>query len=359
MKRIGLVVTAALAATVVAVTSALAGSPPVQLAYVKDTASSATTTIWVATGTGADQRELGTGSQPLLSPNGAFVAAENFGGVYQLKVFSVSGGVRYLSKNLSATPLAWSPNSQYLVVAVMSNSSNGAGSYLAVVNTATWTVAKIANGVVGGASFSPSGGQIAYSVWPDAYTLKSNIYTINLNGSGNTQITFGHDSLSPIWGAKGIVFTREGCSPGSLDGKPIRCEGDTRYYDGQPYGPSGQLWLKSGSQLTQLTHVPVNLLVFGLTPVGVSANGNRILAAFGGEDTDYSVAVQISPRIVHTVNVGEQYAVPGAISRNGDTLLIAYGSFEQAADTGTVDTVPFLGSQLTKLARGAWPTWDK
>jgi len=227
------------------------------------------------------------------------------------------------------------------------------------VNTSTWTVTKIAKGVVSGASFSPSGGQIAYSVWPYAYTENSNIYTINVNGSGNTQITFGHNSLDPVWGEKGIVFTREGCSVGSLDGKPVHCKGNTRYYEGQPYGTSGQLWLKAGSQLTQLTNVPVGLLVFGLTPVGVSADGNRILAAFTGEDTDYAVAVQISPRIVHTVDVGEQYALPGAISKNGDTLLIAYGSFEQAADTGTVDTVPFLGSQRTKLARGAWPTWDK
>ena len=344
MERISLVVaTAVVAIAVIAVRSAFAGSPPVQLAYVKDSGNS--TSVWVATATGADQRNLGTGSQPLISPNGAFVAAENFAGVYQLKVFSVSGGVRYLFKGVgSATPLAWSPNSQYLVVAAMSSSSNGSGSYLAVVNTSTWTVAKIANGVVGGASFSPSGGQIAYSVWPYAYTEKSNIYTINVNGGGNTQITFGHNSLDPIWGAKGIVFTREG---------------KNRYYKRQPYGETGQLWLKSGSHLTQLTHMTVGLLEFGLTPVAISADGNRIIAAFGGEDTDYAVAVQISPRIVHTVNVGQQYAVPAGISKDGYTLLISYGSFEQDVDHGTVDTVPFRGSHRTKLARGASPTWNK
>lgn len=345
MKRISLVVAAALAATVVAVTSALAGSAPVRIAFVKETGSSLPA-VWVANGSGGGKRKLGNGDEPLISPNGAFVAAGSFASGSQLKVFGSSGGVHNLFKTakFSAAPLAWSPNSRYLAVAVMSNKVNEAGSYLAVVNTATWSITKVASGVIGGASFSPSGAQIVLSKWHVAYTFNANLFTVNVDGSHLTQITFGNNAQDPVWGRKGIVFSREG---------------KNRYYMGQPYGPSGQLWLKSGSHLTQLTHVSVGLLVYGLTPVGVSANGNRILAAFTGEDTDYAVAVQISPRIVHNVNVGVQYAVPGAISKDGKTLLISYGSFEAPANDGSVDTVPFLGTHRTVLVQGAEGTWDK
>jgi hypothetical protein len=355
MKRISLVVVAA-AAAVVACSSALAGSPPVRIAFIKGTATTEPS-VWVANGSGGGQHKLGAGEQPLISPNGALVAAEEFTKGPQLRVYRVSGGHRNLfnTGKYTVAVLAWSPNSRDLAVAVTSDSTNAAGSYLAVVNTSSWKVTKVANGYVSGASFSPSGTEIVYSKWRIAYTFNANLYTVKVNGSGRKQITFNDGSLDPVWGRKGIVFSREACRPSGA----TTCRGSIRYFMGQPYGPAGQLWLRSGLHETQLTHVSVGLLVYGLTPVGVSSSGNRILAAFTGEDTDYAVAVQISPRVVHTVDVGEQYAVPAGISKNGNTLLIAYGSFEQPANQGTVDTVPFLGSHRDALMHGASPSWNK
>ena len=48
----------------------------------------------------------------------------------------------------------------------------------------------------------------------------------------------------------------------------------------------------NGKQVKRLTHTKVDPLLQGLFPTAWSANGKRLLAEFGGQDTSYAVARQ-------------------------------------------------------------------
>jgi hypothetical protein len=79
-----------------------------------------------------------------------------------LGVYPASGAVvsSYLSLETAvATPLAWSPDSRYLAVALRSNgtSNTAEDSGLDVIDTQTSTVTRVAAGIVYGASFARDG----------------------------------------------------------------------------------------------------------------------------------------------------------------------------------------------------------
>ena len=104
-------------------------------------------------------------------------------------------------------------------------------------------------------------------------------------------------------------------------------------------------------------------LLSGLAPLEASADGNRLIAEYGGEDTSYAWTVQLSPFQVKPLNVAGQPVnagqVQGAqISSNGKRLLVAVGSFEQPPNKGEVESVGFGGGTPTKLAHGTQPSWS-
>ena len=112
----------------------------------------------------------------------------------------------------------------------------------------------------------------------------------------------------------------------------------------------------SGAHLRQLTNMKISPLQSGLVPIAVSADGNRLLAEFEGEDTDFAYTVQLNPLRVRAV---PGFVQGGGISRDGSTLLIDSGAFEAPASSGTIETIPFGATRpLHKLTRGATPSWD-
>jgi hypothetical protein len=115
--------------------------------------------------------------------------------------------------------------------------------------------------------------------------------------------------------------------------------------------------------MTQLTHLKVPTLLDGLSPLSASADGNRLIAEYGGEDTSYAWTVQLSPLQVKPLRVAGQspdaQQVQGAqISSDGRQLLIDVGGFEQPPNHGEVESVGFAGGTATKLARGTQPSWS-
>jgi hypothetical protein len=123
------------------------------------------------------------------------------------------------------------------------------------------------------------------------------------------------------------------------------------------------LWLYSAGRVTQLTHLKVPALLDGLSPLSASADGNRLIAEYGGEDTSYAWTVQLSPLQIKPLRVAGQSPdaeqVQGEqISSDGRHLLIDVGGFEQPPNHGEVESVGFAGGTATKLARGTQPSWS-
>jgi dipeptidyl aminopeptidase/acylaminoacyl peptidase len=277
--------------------------------------------VWVGAAGGGRARRLGPGADPLISPNGAYVAAAQLGsGGTGLVLYTIGGAARrfFAHEPAGAAPLAWSPDSRYLAVALnptTAGSTRGAG--LALIDTRTMRVARIARGVIEGASFAPVGAaRIVYA------------------SSSSMRFT------APVWGALGIAFARERLRAGGA-------------------APVYQVWLKRGSRLTRLTDLRVPMLLDGLRPVQFSADGRRLLAEYVGEDTSQAWTITLRPLRVREVRVDAQQVQGYAISRNGRELLVDSGGFEAPPSAGRVESVAFGGGRPALLYRGDQPSWDR
>ncbi len=310
--------------------------------------------VWVVNADGTGRRRLGTGEQPLVSPDGALVAATEFGPHGRaLMVYSTTGAPAQGYVNLattSATPLAWSPDSRYLAVELVDTSSAGTATKpgtggVAVVDTRSHTIKRIAAGFPNGASFAPSpgaGDRLAYGL-AHSHNLNppSDIVTANPDGSAATQITHDGRSLYPVWGARGITFDRE------------RFRGEN--------APAYNIWLMGGdgSHATQITHLSPGPLLDGLIPLAVSGDGARMIAQFVGEDTNDAYTVSVTGHRARRLTVAHHLSVQaGGISRSGQTLLVTLDAFENPTSRGKVAVLPFTGGRPTVLADhagfGSW-----
>jgi Tol biopolymer transport system component len=329
---------------------------PVQrLAYLTETATS-TSKVWVASLSGAEPKLLGPGQQPLLSPDGHSVAVSLFGDTSgpdehgpSIGIYPAAGGpiVDYLSlETATATPLAWSPDSRYLAVALQStNVTNiAAGSGIDVIDTQNGAVTQIAAGSVYGASFAPDGSdRLVFALsHSEAFAGAVNLYVSEADGAGLHRITSDGRSLHPLWGAKYIAFDRE---------------------RSRKLSPEYQIWLESpsgGAPVRRVTHIPVDPLSQGLVPLAFSADGNRLLAEFEGEDNSEAYAVNVVSGHARIVTVHGQSVLGAGISASGNTLLVDQGAFEQPPSHAHVVAVPFAGGGGAKVlvANGSQASWN-
>jgi Tol biopolymer transport system component len=331
-----------------------AEAPPSRIAYVTSSVAKPESRVWTALANGTEPKPLGPGYQPLISPDGTTVAAGLFGAGLEkgptLALYPASGGRPATFGNLqaeNAVPLAWSPDSRYLAVTLLSTSIKGFArkSGLAILDTSTGSLRTIADGIIYGASFAPdaSDPRVVFGrAFSQGINATVNLYMASADGSGLRRITGDDRSLNPVWGPTYIAYDRERVRRNNA--------------------PVYQLWLRrvEGGAPRRLTSIRVRSLVSGLMPLGFSADGSRLVAEFVGQDTSEAWTVQVPSGRARPVRVKHQPVVGGAISRDGSRLLVSEGTLEGPADGDSVVTVPFTGGAPTLLvAHAAQASWNE
>jgi hypothetical protein len=115
-----------------------------------------------------------------------------------------------------------------------------------------------------------------------------------------------------------------------------------------------------GSGVRRLTKTHVAQLLQGLTPTAWSADGTRLLAEFGGQDTSYAETVNpVTGAHRPVVRPAEDGFVGTDISADGSTILGATGGYEPSTRHDVV-AIPYGGGTPTVLARNALePDWNR
>ncbi len=317
------------------------------IAFVRGTARSGPS-VWVANARGRHARRLGRGAQPLLSPNGQSVAFVRFArrGARPLIVRATRGrGVRRFfggPQHAQATPLAWSPNSRYLAVAV-SNRSGGRNVLIVIDLFRNGRSETVARGLTQGASFAPeipgklvfgSSGSPSPSAPVDLYTARA------FSREGVARLTDDGRSLNPVWGRQGIVFDHERLRGGDA--------------------PEYQLVLLRGNETTQITDLHPGALLSGLVPLAVSADGEHLVASYVGQDTSQAWAVDLVSHEARRLTHGRAAVTGWGISADGESALVEIGGFLAPPSRGRIATLPFGGGRARVLIRhGGSPSWNR
>jgi len=236
---------------------------------------------------------------------------------------------------------AWSPDGRY--VAQTSGPLNGK-STLNLIDRTTGGSRAIAKGYFFGASFSPQSDRLAYGV---ARSNRSSVAATNLfvaatAGGAPAPLRADGRSEYPVWGPQKIAYTHWKRPPRKLDGPKFNLA---------VINPDG-----SGKR--QLTHDKVPYLLSGLVPVDWSADGTRLLAGFGGQDTSYVVTVNPSTGKENVIGSKSEGFVPAALSADGTTILGMSGG-DIFAGKAYVVTAPYTGGKTKRLTRGESPDWNR
>lgn len=342
---------AAIASLVVAVASlgvapaALGSGNAVGLAYLTG-GFKGNPAVWLASANGAHPRRLVAGGIPSLAPDGKVVALSSGPGTTALVLYTSAGAVDWKffnAKQVSAGSLAWSPDSRYLAVGLTDvNDFKTVGkSGVAVIDTTTGTSTMLASGYPWGVSWSPTGDTLVYGLASSQSANPSvNLYSDNPAGTKRTQLTHDGHSGNPVWGKRGIAFDR-------IKNRP-------------KWAPAYQIYLLRHGHFQQITHTKPGLLVSGLAPIAVSADGTRLAADYVGQDTDSGYTVNLVTHKVTQLRAGQQNVTAWGISRDGKRVLVSVGGFQGPPSTGNVETMPFGGGKPTLLvAHGDNPSWNQ
>lgn len=321
------------------------------LAYVKGSFQG---TIYAADDNGNGPREVGFGYDPHVSPDGNWVAYRREVGKIpqELKLAPSSGGPGKTLKTSfpEVFDLAWSPDSTHIAAVV---GPELGPRRLVLLDLASGMQAFVARGFFGGFSFSPDSTEIAYSVsQSEKYPPRSDVFrfpvpipgVVNVRAPEPVRLTSDHRSSDPLWGPQKIVF--------------VKTLGKNRRY-----GPKNELFLMNpqGKQVKRLTHTKVPLLLQGLFPTDWSADGNRLLTEFQGQDTSYAVVVNPKTGAQRPVaGTGETGFVGTDLSADGSLVLGFNGGFEVGLRNNKVQTVPYGGGKPKTLVKEAFePSWNR
>lgn len=322
------------------------------LSYVKNPFK---TTVFVAGDDGSGARKVETGSNPHVAPNGESVAYLHQGpkNAQELKLAPATGGAgKTLMTNFrDAFYLTWSPDSK--TIAALRGPELGKRN-LVLIDVAGGKQSVIATGFFSGFSFSPDSSEIAYAVSKsEKFPPRSDIFRIevpipgvvNVRAPEPVRLTSDHRSSDPLWGPEKIVFVK------TVDGKKRR------------YGPKNELFLMNpqGKQVKRLTNTKVPPLLQGLFPTDWSADGNRLLTEFQGQDTSYAVVVNPTTGAQRPVaGTGETGFVGTDLSADGTLVLGFNGGFDPGLRNHKVQTVPYGGGKPKTLVKNAFePSWSR
>lgn len=339
---------AALAA--VAAAAVLAGQVPAHaapaevptLAYVRG-ALQGKPVLYAADFDGRNARVLAKGGQnPKVSPRGTQVAYITGTRKASLKVISTLGGkARTLATNVwNYDAVQWAPDGSTLSVIT----GPELGPYtLKLVNVATGKARSLSKGVFYGVSFAPGGEGLVWSrAYTGSYPIKANLYTAGLAGGPLHRITSDNNATAPVWGSELIAFDRAH--------KPPK-KGDYDKLDIYTVAPDG-------SGIKQLTRTHVPFLLAGLSPLSWSADGRRLAAEYGGQDTSEIWRVNAKTGKAADATGKFDGVVGWGLSRDGEFLLATTGYFDNP--NGNVVAIAWDGAKQTVLARKATqPSWSR
>jgi Tol biopolymer transport system component len=340
-----------LPALVVVALLALPAVASATLSYVKNPFNS---TIFVASDDGSGAKKVEAGHNPHVAPNGLAVAYLHEGAknAQELKVAPSTGGPgKTLMTNLrEAFYVTWSPDSK--TIAALRGPELGKRR-LVLIDVATGLQSVVSQGFFSGFSFSPDGTEIAYSVaGSEKYPPRSDVFrfpvpipgVVNVRAPQPIRLTSDRRSSDPLWGPQRIVF--------------VKTLGKNRRY-----GPKNELFLMNpqGKQVKRLTNTKVPPLLQGLFPTDWSADGNRLLTEFQGQDTSYAVVVNPKTGAQRPVaGTGESGFVGTDLSADGKLVLGFNGGFDPGLRNHKVQTVPYAGGKPKTLVKEAFePSWSR
>jgi dipeptidyl aminopeptidase/acylaminoacyl peptidase len=299
--------------------------------------------VFAAGDNGKGIHRIGAGNSPHISPDGQTIVYLRGGNTPEMVTVPAGGGpTRPLMKNWREQfDFDFSPDSK--LVAAERGHELGKRK-LVVIDIASGKQRVVAQGFFNGFSFSPDGHQLVFSKSGKPFSLNGDLFRIGVAGSKPVALTNNHKSISPLWSPDGrIVFDRV---------RNLK----------SPVGPKAQLYVMNGKGggARQLTHTKVAPLLFGLSPVAFSANGSRLLATFGGQDTAY--AVTVNPR-----DGAERKVIPGdmemgflgtAISKDGEQVLGV--TSVEPGPRQHIAVVPYGGGpKKVIVADGFEPDWSR
>jgi hypothetical protein len=331
--------------TTVATTAA--ASPTLHLTYITGLGTSRPQAV-ISGIDGNAPVQLGLATSALLSPDGSHVATIYTAASSTLKVYSAAGGVADVLKTSAPFMqlLAWSPDSNLLLVAVGGTTPRG---QLIVFNLAAATSTVVATGVFKGANFAPGTTNAIVYALANASGSAVNLYVTTPSGAPTRQLTHDNRSEFPVWGPGGIVFSRM-----IVDSK------------GQA-SPWLQLWFirAGGAGLRQLTNVNVHAPAksTGLTPIAFSANGKHLLANLVGPNLNWHEAYVLDlsgPKVAvrDLTGQGNGTTTGDAISTDGTQILATKGSSSDQAGL-SIEEIKWDGGKATVVAKnGAYASWN-
>jgi Tol biopolymer transport system component len=316
------------------------------LAYVKYGHYPLNPSVFTAADDGLEEIRVGWGYEPKVSPNGdlvAYVSGQHSSRRHRLKVVSAFDGARdQIFDAAKISYVTWSPDSSQ--IAAVRGPRRGKEK-LVLVNVANGSVRVLARGHFSGVSFSPGGGEIAFSrAVPYGKRSGSDVFRLSTRGArGTHRITYDHRSKRPVWGPNGqIAFVKE-----------MGRKGGRQLFE-----------MKSdGGSIVRLAGRKVAHKWAGITPVTWSQNGRLLLVnSYPHPSLSAGFALVFEPG-THTrwgLRKRRDGFVGAAFSCNGKEVLGSSGGFHALSDH-LVSTVSSSGSGsgLTVLQEFAFePSWN-
>ena len=312
-------------------------SPSAAPASTHLTATTATGKIVIARGDGSGRRVLGDGWESFVSPDGARVAVTDFDQTsvgptnHTLKLFASAGGAPAHVLAMECLSVHWSPDSTKLACVDRQIATGGPGRLL-VIDAASGAETALATGYFDSrVSFSPDSTRLAYvqntgAVSPKGGALKA------VDLATHATATLRQGAAAPVWGPRAIAFSTV---------KP-----------GGPYGIRLNVAVvkPNGTGFRRLTRFRPRFLQSGLSPVAWSANGRRLLAALGGQDTWQAYAVNPKRGGARAIRA---FVTPAALSRDGRFVIGGDNTESPEAGRSNVVRVPWAGGKARVLLHRA------
>lgn len=301
--------------------------------------------VYRARDDGTHVRRLAQGSWPVLSPDARRVASLRFSELGNAGLYVYEQGAERRVSAVCTRAVTWSPDSRRLACVT---EDRGLLQVLDVETGRARTIGRVRPdpSLFGlGLSFSPDGRRLVYaSSGPGtAHDLgaRQDLYVADADGGPGRRIL--RDGEAPLWGSDLIVFHRRSREPDAPDG-------------------FGQLWLvrPDGSALRRLTDLPVLVpasVLLGLVPLAWSADGDRLVAVYRGENLGEGYGVDVASGRAWDLTPRELEVTPVGLSPDGGRALVLTRGFD-LTQVGDLLSVAFTGGRGRVVLRDvSMPHW--